>query len=462
MGCEDLCDKVRLIKRQKVAKWDLSLECDEFVVKVKECVLYRAIQLAHVEFDVVAVSAFLERHYPETYTMHLPFREMGITPNDCRNITGFQVEGKFLREGYKPSMSYESLEELAQKFLGWDARKSQCEFRRSVRPPKRGDEYNPREENGALKKKLKKFKLVKLNAAFGGTKKKVEKGKVDAHYLQLLEHLDEMNKYSWAQMSKGSRIKCNQIGGYLTFVQVWIYDHFPKLGLGSEKKPYPYDQPTTGKWLFLDAQKKSKEEQLTSLREKLDELTVNDVVFHPYTVPDDVSVDEDDLNGFSTVSPYYGPIWYPNGYAIYNPRRVLRQLCCVQMDPNVENENFTLLVEGTKNSEKYFEPKHEPTPAEDYMEYYEEISHPFVINKEQQAKTDASKAKGKEREAKRAQKEVPICGEEAKRLWDNVVLKGSKLLKKWMAKIKSGEPMETKEQTAYYKQWEGLITKRMV
>ncbi|RZC79147.1 hypothetical protein C5167_003379 [Papaver somniferum] len=57
---------------------------------------------------------------------------------------------------------------------------------------------------------------------------------------------------------------------------------------------------------------------------------------------------------------------------------------------------------------------------------------------------------------------MPICGEEAKRLWDNVVLKGTKLVKKWMAKIKSGEPMETKEQIAYYKQWEGLITNRMV
>ncbi|RZC93425.1 hypothetical protein C5167_026040 [Papaver somniferum] len=96
------------------------------------------------------------------------------------------------------------------------------------------------------------------------------------------------------------------------------------------------------------------------------------------------------------------------------------------------------------------------------MEIYEEISHPFVINKEQQAKADATKAKANEREAKRVHKEMPICGEEAKRLWDNVLLKGSKLLKKWMNKIKSGEPMETKEQTAYYKQWEGLITKRMV
>ncbi|XP_026442648.1 protein MAINTENANCE OF MERISTEMS-like [Papaver somniferum] len=252
--------------------------------------------------------------------------------------------------------------------------------------------------------------------------------RVDVYYLQLLENLDEMNKYSWAtgvlafvlgEMSKRSRIKTNQIGGYLTLVQVWIYDHFPSLGLAKEKTPYPYGQPTTGKWLFWDPQKKSKEEQLTSLREKLDKLTVNNVVFHPYAVPDDVPVDEEDLNGFSTVSDYYGPIWYPNGYAIYNPRRILRQLCCVQMDPDVENENFNLLVEGTKNTEKYFEPKHEPTPTvahwntlgnyylplgdcvpcegdvnacdEDYMEFYQEISHPFVINKEQQAKTDAAR-----------------------------------------------------------------------
>ncbi|RZC61143.1 hypothetical protein C5167_022906 [Papaver somniferum] len=160
------------------------------------------------------------------------------------------------------------------------------------------------------------------------------------------------------------------------------------------------------------------------------------------------------------------------------------------MDPDVEQENFTLQVQGTKNSDKYFEPKHEPTHAvahwnalttyhvtqadfvpcegdvtacdEDYMEFYEEISHRFVINKEQQVIYDAAKAKSKEREAKKAQKEVPICGEEAKRLWDNVVLKGSKLLKQWMTKIKTGEPMDSKEQTAYYKQWEGLITKRMM
>ncbi|XP_026442174.1 uncharacterized protein LOC113341561 [Papaver somniferum] len=175
---KDHKDAVHVTKRQKASKWDLYKECAEFQAKVKECVLYKATELAHADFDVVAVSAFLERHYPETYTMHLLFGEMAITPDDCHHITGLPLEGKCLREGYNLSMSYEALEALAQKFLGWDARKSQCEFRRSVRSPKKGDEYNAYEANGAKKKTVKKFKLVKLKAAFSEIKKKVEKEKL--------------------------------------------------------------------------------------------------------------------------------------------------------------------------------------------------------------------------------------------------------------------------------------------
>ncbi|RZC85723.1 hypothetical protein C5167_026389, partial [Papaver somniferum] len=117
-----------------------------------------------------------------------------------------------------------------------------------------------------------------------------------------------------------------------------------------------------------------------------------------------------------------------------------------------------LHVRGTKNTENYFISKYEPTPTvehwndlrkcyipggdyvpcgedvnacdEDYLKWYRDISHPFVINKEQQARTDKEKAKAKDGEAKRAQKEMLICEEESVRLWDNVVKKGKKLLKK--------------------------------
>lgn len=104
---------------------------------------------------------------------------------------------------------------------------------------------------------VKKFKLVRLKESFADTAKKLKRGRlvmddenikhhvtaywlyqletvifpdtsgnrVDAHYLQILENLDEINNYSWApgvlafvlgEMDKGSRIKTTQIGGYLT------------------------------------------------------------------------------------------------------------------------------------------------------------------------------------------------------------------------------------------------------
>lgn len=160
------------------------------------------------------------------------------------------------------------------------------------------------------------------------------------------------------------------------------------------------------------------------------------------------------------------------------------------MDPDVEKENFELQVRGTKNTENYFIPKYEPTPTiehwndlmkyyipggdyvhcgedvnaceEDYLEWYREISHPFVINKEQQARTDKAKAKEKDKEAKRAQKEMPICGKEAVWLWDNVVKNGKKLLKKGITRIRSGESISAEEQTMLHGQWEELISQRMV
>lgn len=144
---KDHNDTIRLIRLQKASKWDFSNECQEFQDKVKECVLWRALELAHNDFGTNAVSAFLERHYPERYTMHLPFGEMGITPDDCMRITGLPVEGKCLREGYNQSISYEDLEASNLKCLGWVPRKAQCEFKRSVKEPKREDEYKPKEEN---------------------------------------------------------------------------------------------------------------------------------------------------------------------------------------------------------------------------------------------------------------------------------------------------------------------------
>lgn len=249
------------MKRQKNKVWNIENECDEVRLAVFDCVLWNGIQHAHQKFDAVTVTAFAERAYPETDTFHLPFGEMAITPDDCFRITALPITGTSVRDGYDPSMSYEVLEKLVERCLGWSDKKAQCEFRRANKEPKEGDEYNEFEEDRTYKKKLKKIKLKTLFDEFSGTKDLVAQGKlvmteektkhhvtayllyqlgtiffpdtsghvVNAHYLQLLDPLDEVNNYSWGiavlsfvqvELRKASRLRSLYFGGLYTLVQV--------------------------------------------------------------------------------------------------------------------------------------------------------------------------------------------------------------------------------------------------
>lgn len=274
------------------------------------------------KFDAVTVTAFAERFYPETDTFHLPFGEMAITPDDCFRITALPITGTSVRDGYNPSMSYEVLEKLVERCLGWSDRKAQCELRPANKDPKEGDEYNEFEEDRTYKMKLKKIKLKTLFDEFSGTKDLVTKGKlvmteekikhhviayllyqlgtiffhdtsghvVNTHYLHLLDPLDQVNNYSWgiavlsfvqAELREAWRLRSLYFGGLYTVFQVWVYDHFPKLQLSHAHSPWLYGKPTAGKYEFLNAQEKKKEKKVLELRETLDKLTVEDVVFHP-------------------------------------------------------------------------------------------------------------------------------------------------------------------------------------
>ncbi|XP_026377920.1 ABC transporter F family member 4-like [Papaver somniferum] len=48
--------------------------------------------LGHLDYDIPFCSAFVKRYYAETDTLHLPFGEMTITPNDAKFITGLRIE----------------------------------------------------------------------------------------------------------------------------------------------------------------------------------------------------------------------------------------------------------------------------------------------------------------------------------------------------------------------------------
>ncbi|XP_026400009.1 protein MAIN-LIKE 1-like [Papaver somniferum] len=279
---------------------------------------------------------------------------------------------------------------------------------------------------------------------------------VNAHYLQLLDPLDEVNNYSWGiavlsfvqvELRKASRLRSLYFGGLYTLVQVWVYDHFPKLQLSNARTPWPFGKPTAGKYEFLNSHEQNKGKKVLELRETLDKLTVEDVVFHPYSIASDEDEEDIDVIDFSPVAGYNEPLFHHGGCTMYNPRRVLRQLSCVQSVPQVEN--FKVKKAGTKNSEKNFIPKYDPAPSVDhwknfgdylvpfeelqdsfdepnatddgYMEWYEHFSHPRVINNVQQARADKAKATVMEKEAQKIMKPTPMCGDEALILWNSAI-----------------------------------------
>lgn len=83
--------------------------------------------------------------------------------------------------------------------------------------------------------------------------------------------------------------------------------------------PWPYGKPTTVKYEFLNSRVKGKTNKVLRLREPQDNATVEDVVFHPYTLQS--YEEEEDLEpiDFSPIAAYNGPLFYPGGYTMYNP-----------------------------------------------------------------------------------------------------------------------------------------------
>ncbi|XP_026419839.1 histone-lysine N-methyltransferase SETD1B-like [Papaver somniferum] len=81
-------------------------------------------------------------------TLKNPCARYAYIPDDnlClppKNPTyGLPVTGTSVRDVYDPSMSYELLEKLVEKCLGWNDVKAQCEVKRAAKEPEEGDEYS--------------------------------------------------------------------------------------------------------------------------------------------------------------------------------------------------------------------------------------------------------------------------------------------------------------------------------
>lgn len=184
---------------------------------------------------------------------------------------------------------------------------------------------------------------------------------------------------------------------------MWIYDHFPSLIKDNEdvelNPKWSKGSPTGTKYLFTGSQDREQTDALIQMRQKLDNITAKEVVFNPYK--------NNRVGAMEDVVYYHGPLFHPNGFSMYNPIRIMRQLGFIQDSPDEDYvPPFKHKLEKCEADEAgikvAYEPEvdvkhwndrhsrlvdiswwvhadegHEATP--DYVEWYEGFSHGRVI-----------------------------------------------------------------------------------
>ncbi|XP_026419939.1 protein MAIN-LIKE 2-like [Papaver somniferum] len=221
--------------------WPLKDEYERFKTIIANSGLADAAENSMLEHDRVAISAFVERLYPETDTFHMSFGEMTITPDDVVQIVRLPVHGKGVRAEFTKQLEWTKLYDLTKKCLCWDEETSTTEFKR------------------CMKYRTRQFNISTLMDMFNGTKEKQEKGtltdeqvkhadtayllcvlgcvifpntsgnRVDTNLLQLLDPLEKVHEYSWGttchawlmeELRKTSRVGIIQVARNVSLLQV--------------------------------------------------------------------------------------------------------------------------------------------------------------------------------------------------------------------------------------------------
>nr|XP_004499945.1 uncharacterized protein LOC101509732 [Cicer arietinum] len=115
--------------------------------------------------------------------------------------------------------------------------------------------------------------------------------------------------FLYDNMGDGAVHDTRQLGGYMTLLQRWIYEHFPRICKRGDRGAVPAHLPRACRWIA----KHAVEGGLVTYRQRLDALLLEDVVFTPYD-DDRANHRFEDISMFSGylrcggVSDYYP--WY--------------------------------------------------------------------------------------------------------------------------------------------------------
>ncbi|XP_025984343.1 protein MAINTENANCE OF MERISTEMS-like [Glycine soja] len=190
--------------------------------------------------------------------------------------------------------------------------------------------------------------------------------------------------HMYDHLNDASQAFTRQLGGYITLLQCWIYEHFPTVHTFVVHDAYDEGSPRACRWLTGKAHMMGIKG--APYRRRLDALSVTVVCWMPYG-------EHWGVRAFDLISSYTGQLRWGQIVVYVRSERVLRQFGYLQtVPPPPVCDSLT----GDDIDDRWLHFSDHLVPsgelcvvpgqvAPDYMEWFFQISHPFVTQTEETA-----------------------------------------------------------------------------
>ncbi|XP_028184848.1 protein MAIN-LIKE 1-like [Glycine soja] len=308
--------------------------------------------------DPRLISAFVERWHRETSSFHLPVGEVTITLDDALSLLHVLITGAL--HSFGPLATSDAVA-LLTELLQVTPDEATAETHQAGGPHVRlswlRDMYQSR---------CRARQWVAAAPAY-------------------LLHLGEAALvHLYDQLNEASQAPTRQMVGYISLLQCWIYKHFPSVHRSVVHDGYAEASRCACRWFTGKA-------QMTGIkggpyRARIDALTITDVCWMSY-------VEHREVRGYDLISSYMGLVRWGPIIVYLRPERVVRQMGYIQIvPPPPVRDSLT----GTDIDDRWVQFSDHVVPtgelcvvpgqvAPNYMEWFFQISHPFVTPTEDTA-----------------------------------------------------------------------------